>query len=164
MSIGLAEYRLPQLLTFDRWFESDLYYSTTGSIDIVEVDGDWQGSVLEVRPVEGLRGRYVGVTIDRLPRDWSDWSAVSFKIAAVSDDLSEATVRIHDVGHDNNYRDRFNRTFDISTAPVRVRIPLGDVRDGPENRVLDLGNVATIVVFVTDRDSGGFLIDDLRLE
>lgn len=161
---GLTEVRMPILANFDRAFEAPLVRGTGAHVERVPAPPGWPlaGEVALVVPSN--KAPYAGISFHRFAPNWARFEELSFVVAAVGGDLKELTVRIHDVGHDGAYADRFNRVIEVGLEPRRVTIPLRDVRNGPKNRPLDLSHVEELVIFSTSPEQGPFLVDDLRLE
>lgn len=162
IAMAQAEYRMPALIGFESTLDPLLYSSVNATIIPASAGPGWPlaGKLVDVRAHKGN----AGISFDRLPRNWSSYSALSFLIAPYGDGTSFVTIRIHDSRHNNRYDDRFNRRLEIGPGPRRIRIPLGDVRAGPRQRALDLPHVEGVIIFVDTAQSDGFLLDDLRLE
>ena len=74
------------------------------------------------------------------------------------------TIRIHDIGHNHDYGDRYNRTFTLVPGANEIRISLADVEAAPRTRKLDLGNVAAVVAFAYNlQEPRDLLFRQLRL-
>ena len=77
----------------------------------------------------------------------------------------DLVLRIHDIHHDNEYGDRFNRVLVIRPGPNRISIPLAEVRSAPRGRPMDMTHIRNITLFAA-RPSEAFAvyIDGIELE
>jgi len=99
---------------------------------------------------------YPGVAFTEPVRDWSAWSKLKLDITNPDARPLDLNVRVHDIAHSQHYDDRFNQRFAIDGATrTTISIPLQDIQQGPKSRLLDLENVAGIIVF-TDGPSALF--------
>ncbi|MEW6428364.1 MAG: VanZ family protein [Thermodesulfobacteriota bacterium] len=112
--------------------------------------------------------QYSGVSFRYFPQDWRRMSALLLEVDNPQPQPVTVHVRIHDQRHDADgmrYQDRFNRTLALAPGRNAIRLPLADVRHGPKNRKLDLGQVAGIGLFVMREPRPLTLyLDHLRLE
>lgn len=127
------------------------------------VDRAIAGGALEV---EFVRGRFPGVSLHEPVSDWSAYRTLLIDVENPDDADLGLTVRIHDLGHWQNYSDRFNRHFDLAAGERRtLRIDLGEVARAPKGRVLNLRQISDIRLFRDDPDGAVRLrIYSLRLE
>lgn len=95
-------------------------------------------------------GEFPGITHMEPQPDWSGYRLLQIDVTNPADEPLLLTLRVHDAAHDQQYADRFNRTFEI---PARSRelqsIALEEIEQGPEARTLDLGKVAGLIVFTS---------------
>jgi len=56
-------------------------------------------------------------------------------------------IRIHDAQHNHQFGDRFNRRLLIHPGPNRIVIPIQEVREGPDEREMDMTRVRNIMLF-----------------
>jgi hypothetical protein len=159
-----AQARFPVLMDFDSALDTPLIQRMSAKVELVPAPPGWPkpGKVARIEP----RGnwRYEGISFFGLPGDWSGYGEVEFLLAAEDDVRLNLTVRVHDRDHDNQYADRFNRTFDVGREPVRVSIPLAEIRDAPSTRKLDLRNIQDFTVFATAPYESAFYLDELHLK
>lgn len=106
-------------------------------------------------------GSYPGVA-RRLPGDWSAYAR--FSLTAETPEATELIVRIHDREHDDSHGDRFNRTVPLAAGQQTLSFSLDAVREGPQDRELDLSHLGELVLFVP-RPAAPVTIcfDELRL-
>jgi hypothetical protein len=95
---------------------------------------------------------YPGVGVIEPCADWRAYTSLAVDLTNPADIDLELGLRVHDARHTNEYDDRYN-TFVRIPARTRtvLRVALADVRHGPKERLLDLHQVAGVVLF---RESG----------
>jgi hypothetical protein len=109
-------------------------------------------------------GTYPGLTFEFFPRDWRGWGYFVLDCTNPGGAPFPLTIRINDLKHNQEYADRYNRTFTLVPGANEIRIPLADVEAAPRTRKLDLGNVALVVAFSYNlREPRDLLIRQLRL-
>jgi hypothetical protein len=75
------------------------------------------------------------------------------------------TLRIDDVAHNQEHKDRFNRTFSIEPGLNDLAVTLDDVRRAPAEREMDLRRMAQLILFTNrPREPFELLISDIWLE
>ena len=113
-------------------------------------------------------GPWPGLIIHDIRPDWRDFSTLVIELGLEELRPLDINIRVHDQQHRNGeqpYRDRFNRTFELTKGADTIRIPLAEIRDAPQGRPMDLGQIDGIVIFCHARDSGReFRIGEIRLE
>jgi hypothetical protein len=80
--------------------------------------------------------------------DWRPYQSLLIDLTNPEPKPLSLTLRVHDVPHDNQVKDRFNRHIQI---PPRTRhviaISLADIETAPSRRLLDLSRVAAVMIF-----------------
>jgi hypothetical protein len=140
--------------------------------DSVERNGFLIGSNahLEQRPMPGLfareqheqalyvrfaSGRWPGIHLLEPVPDWSGFDALRIDVVNPGDASLALMLRIHDRRHDQRFEDRFNRGWELPpNSRTILRVPLADIEQAPKGRLLDLRQVAGVVLFTTDRYAG----------
>ena len=59
-------------------------------------------------------------------------------------------MRVHDVEHNDEYYDRFNREFALTRGYQQLRIPIEEIRQGPKTREIDLDHIQGFKFFVIE--------------
>lgn len=138
----------------------------------------WAGPVRPEPAVPGEAGpslrvdlgtaRYSGIALNRLPQDWSDYSALTFRILNPDSDRLPLTLRINDRAHDRGnqaYDNRFNTRLWAEPGWNRYHIALDEVAAAPAERTMDMDQIARLIIFATDLPAPRLIyLDDLRLE
>ena len=97
---------------------------------------------LKIRPAE-----YSGLALVEPYPDWSEYRSLAFQMYSPLQDTIDLQIRINDAVHDNDYRDRFNRTLTVVPGINLVEIALDDVRWAPQGREMDMTSIVAIVLF-----------------
>jgi hypothetical protein len=114
---------------------------------------------------ELLTVKYSGFSISYFPTDWQGYSTIKFNLYLPTADSLRLTCRIHDVEHNNQFNDRFNKSFYIKQGWNEITFDLQDVIKAPENRKMDITNIKTFAVFaISLKQRKTIYFDFLRLE
>jgi hypothetical protein len=96
------------------------------------------------------QGNYAALVLTEPISDWQEWNFLEIDLKALPSDM-QVIVRVHDRQHDQSHEDRFNESFTLlARERTLLRIPLTRIREGPDRRVLDLSNIAGVVVFAPE--------------
>jgi hypothetical protein len=73
---------------------------------------------------------------------------------------------VHDRGHWQNYRDRFNRHYELAAGERRIlRIALSEIEHAPKGRLMDMRHISDLRLFRDAPGGAGRLrIYTMRLE
>ena len=96
--------------------------------------------------------RYSGVTLKYFPCNWEDYKMLQLCIFNPGSDQIQITCRIHDKLHEKgvqNYNDRFNKRYILQKGWNQIKIPLEQVKNAPNGREIDLGQIRAIGIFST---------------
>jgi hypothetical protein len=108
-------------------------------------------------------GEWPGVSFAAGGSDWRGHAALSFDVFNPGPSFP-LSVRIDDAGDTTEYASRFNRTVTIAPGANRIRIPTDDIRQGPRDRELELGDVRWVMFFVDAGAERRFYLDRVQLE
>jgi VanZ family protein len=110
---------------------------------------------------------YSGLALKYFPGDWRGYRFFQFSIFNPDNDEMKITCRIHDRQHtqgQQEYADRFNRSFSILKGWQTIIIPLDHVKRAPENRQMDMKQIQSVGIFsVRLPRPRTIYIDDVRL-
>jgi hypothetical protein len=110
-------------------------------------------------------GTYPGVAIRSLHRDWTGYQTLVFEAYSELQKPVELVLSIHDIGHDTQYGDRFNRDLSIEPGSNRIAIELKDLQSAPRGRQMDLSRMCGLVLFAAHPSEPFVLyLDAIRLE
>jgi hypothetical protein len=98
--------------------------------------------------VETVGTRWPGVTHSEPYSDWRGYSRLMIDITNPDKRPLTLTLRVHDLAHDNQASDRFNRNLLLAGSRRQtVVVPLYDIERAPVGRQIDLSRIAGVIVF-----------------
>ena len=155
--------RVPVLLNFDPAWETRLING--GSLYVQKVDAS-----LISPDMSGLAGR---IRLDDASErsfefspysDWRGYTEFTFIAASGNNGPMQLSIRIHDREHNSQFSDRFTKTLAISPDPTLYRLPLDEIRKTPSGRLMDLGQIESVVFFTgRSEDSDVLILDNVQL-
>ncbi len=166
------EYRMQRDFPVLADFESSLEVSRWSGEAVYELSRDHVAhgqSALKIRLDANRDGasRYSGLKMNYLMRDWSGYQSLLMEVFNAEEEAFEVTVRIHDKLHrrgDQPYNDRFNRRFQLMPGWNLLAIPLGEVKDSPVAREMDISAIESIGLFTgTSGQEKIVYLDNIRL-
>ncbi|HPC47581.1 MAG TPA: succinyl-CoA synthetase subunit beta, partial [Deltaproteobacteria bacterium] len=105
-----------------------------------------------------------GATLDFPPRDWRGFESLAFDAYLEGTTPLPVTVRINDLEHNEQYSDRYNRTFTLKPGANRVVIDLHEVERSPAGRRMDMGRIALVCLFSYQlKEPRTVYLDNVRL-
>jgi hypothetical protein len=160
---AIARYQFPLLSGFETPFEIDRW---TGSarLSVETIAAISQGRLLKLSLTTD---QYSGATLNYFDGDWT--SARTLLISLYNPDASplQITCRIHDLQHiDGNeeYEDRFNRSFLLVRGWNHIEIDLNEVKASPAGRSMDMSRIRGLGLFVITLPARRTLyVDEVRL-
>jgi VanZ family protein len=157
ISISLAAYARRDL-SFPMLLEAcsplDLYFVSGGGADVSVVPSTGQatsrcGSTLRVTFGSAP---YAGIALEEPYPDWRMAHTLVLDLRNPGDLDLPLAVRVHDRAHSHQFRDRFNREFTLRAhESLELAIPIAEIEDAPADRLIDLSQIAGVIVF---RDRG----------
>lgn len=115
------------------------------------VNRDIGGGALQV---EFGDEQWPGISLHEPVADWRRHSTLAIDVENPDTERLQFTVRVHDIGHGRTYNDRYNRNFELAAGERRtLRIALDEIRHGPKERLMNLGEISDITLF-RDRPRG----------
>ena len=137
---------------------------------IVDLDTDWSSSFIRFNNAEliespgtnkekkdGLslirfgRGGYPGISVIEPVSDWTSYHKLHIKIYSMYERNINLVLRVHDKEHNQDYADRFNKRLPVKPGLNDFEIALLDIRNGPVDRLLDLKNIAGLILFSSEQ-------------
>ena len=111
--------------------------------------------------------KYHGTTLLRSFGDWRGYKTFAFSLFNPDDQPLTITVSIRDHEHfrrSGEYRDRFNRRFEMQPGWNDVAIPIADIQNAPAERKLELDDLSEVVIFTVDPpEPRQMYLDHMRL-
>jgi VanZ family protein len=157
ISISLAAYARRDL-SFPTLLEAcsplDLYFVSGGGADVSVVPSTGQatsrcGSTLRVT---FSSAPYAGIALEEPYPDWRMAHTLVLDLRNPGELDLPLAVRVHDRAHSHQFRDRFNREFTLRAhESLDLAIPIAEIEHAPADRLIDLSQIAGVIVF---RDRG----------
>jgi hypothetical protein len=91
---------------------------------------------------------YAGMSIDEPYPDWRTAHTLVLDLRNPGEIDLSLVVRVHDRAHNYQFQDRFNCEFTLRAGERReIAIPIADIEHAPAGRLMDLSQIAGIIVF-----------------
>ncbi len=134
--------RFPTIMQFTSTL--DMYF-----IEFRDCETSWSDSernrALQIR---FLGNDWPGISNFEPSPDWRGFNRLRIDVTNPGDSSLVLGLRIHDIGHDLDYDDRFNTEFAIGAGSRQVLdVPLAAIASAPAGRRLDLSRIGGIVLF-----------------
>lgn len=158
----------PVLARFER--PLDLYFIRAGGVEFqrAPIPEPWAAG----RQCTALRVRLVrhdtpGFHLEEPAPDWRGYERLELDLVNSGPRSLQLMVRVHDRAHDQRHADRFNLAFTLAAESRRVvSIPLHDIEQAPDQRAMDLEQIAGMVIFERSRPAPAgavFYLCEVRL-
>jgi len=138
------EYDAPLLSSFENGLELSRWHENESTIQRTKLHATHGEYALEVNLSPGV---FPGVSLVHLISDWRDYSMLSFDVFLTGTSPLPLTVRISDIKHNEDYDDRYNRTFVLAPNRNHIAIDLEEVRMSPHGREMDMAHMRLICLF-----------------
>ena len=116
--------------------------------------------------VEFDAAQFPGFSFHEPVPDWRKFQALVIDVENPDTRPLKLGLRVHDIGHGREFIDRFNRKFEFTAGERRaLRIPLEEIRRGPRNRLINMGEISDVTLFqLHDSASQRLRLYSMRLE
>jgi VanZ family protein len=102
----------------------------------------------ETMQVAFASGEWQGLDFREPAPDWRGYKTLALDITNPTDEPLVLGLRVHDIRHNNDFRDRFNRTLSVPPRTRTIlRLPIAEIESAPRTRLLDLRHIAGVIVF-----------------
>jgi hypothetical protein len=92
--------------------------------------------------------RFPGFSFHEPVPDWRRFGTLVIDVENPDGQAFNLGMRVHDIGRGREFVDRFNRKFELAAGERRVlRIPLEEIRHGPRNRLINMGEISDVTLF-----------------
>ena len=95
-------------------------------------------------------GKYPGISVIEVEPDWSGYRSLHFDVVSQQDDEISLTLRVHDVIHDQDFSDRYNRRLRVHKGMNEFYIDLEEMKRSPEGRDMEMETIMGIKLFISD--------------
>ena len=138
------ENNFPVLSSFETPLETSRWICREGSMKRTSLHATSGAYSLEVNLPQGM---YPGITLDSFVNDWRGYNQLSFDVFMDGTTPLRLSTRINDRTHNEEYGDRYNRTFLLRPGNNRVSIKLDEVRTAPKGRLMDMSDITVLCLF-----------------
>jgi hypothetical protein len=162
--IGAQKAALPQLLTFERSWESEMLEETDYiRTSLIDAPANWPVQNGTVAMLEIIIPHERVFAFAPYP-DWSDYGDFSFVASSATDRPIHFTARVHYSHQDWQQHDHFDTAISVGPSPKRISIPVHSVRVGPAGGIRVRASVAKVTLEIDVPAKGDALIlDEFRL-
>ena len=117
--------------------------------------------------VELLPGKYPGITLKRLNRNWQDYQFIKLSIYLDEAHLLNLAIKVYDRQHPNSgydYSDRFNGTLSLSPGWNDFSLPMHSIQNAPTGRTMNMRRIVSLSLFAVDlKQPVTFYLDSVQL-
>jgi len=143
--------RMPDLLVPERTVDMRFVRPGSSWLTPTYLPSRWsEGAVWPALEVLFKNAEYSGLNLFEPYPDWRGYQTLAIDLTNPGRISIKMTVRVHDSDHNQDYYDRFNRSFELEPEMRQViRIPLQDIQNAPKGRELDMSAIAGLGMFTT---------------
>jgi VanZ family protein len=150
---GMRAAAFPVVVDLDGRWQQPFLSLPRANLAIVPAPEGWHGKAgQKVAEINFPHERWPGVTIREPYPDWTGYRTLRVQIFSPVRDPMSLTFSINDAKHNDERKDRFNRTISIKPGWNDISIALDDIRTAPANREMDLADITQIVLLTTMPD------------
>ncbi len=122
--------------------------------------------VLKMRNHDSRRGpHYPRIKLVEPYPDWSEHNFLSFCIYSPESEPFPIDIKVHDYERHEEYVDRFTREFILQPGLNKLRLPLEEVRKGPEGREMNMHDIESVTLLLDHpKVRRTFFIDGFHLD
>lgn len=144
---AIARQQFPILSDFETPFEIDRWGGNARH-SVQTMPSISQGRLLKLSLTTN---RYSGIVLKHFDGNWRSFRTLTISIYNPDAAPLDITCRIHDLPHTDGYEeyeDRFNRSFLLTQGWNHIEIDLGEVKESPVNRSMDMSRILEVGLFV----------------
>lgn len=155
---GMRSAAFPVLVDLDSQWQGPFLASPRAKLDTVRAPAGWsQRKNQKVVKVGFFAAPWPGMSVHEPYPDWAGYERLRFDVYSELTEPVKLILRVDDVSHNNQYRDRFNRSFSIQPGLNQIDVPLREIADAPAGRQLDIRQIARMILF-TPRPEAPFTL------
>ncbi len=163
---GMRAAAVPVVVDFDSRWQQPFIRPLRASLTIVSAPDEWRGNGGQrVAEIQFPHEPWPGVTIVEPYPDWTGYHTLRVRIFSPGAEPVPLTFRIDDARHNQEHKDRFNRTVNIEPGLNDLSFALDDIRRAPADREMDVSEITQIILFTSRPDQPFRLyLSDIWLE
>ena len=156
----------PELANFESSMELGRWSSTGAARLSIDDTVSLKGG--HAMRIELSTSKYSGASLDYFPRDWSAYERLIINLYNPAANPMTVTCRIHDRIHSQSriqqYKDRFNRTYQLNPGWNQITISLQELANAPAGRSMNTQLIDGLQIFVSGLASPATIyIDEIYL-
>lgn len=145
---GMRSAAFPVLVDFDSRWQRPFLSSPRAGLDRMQAPAGWtQRKNQRIVAIKFMAAPWPGVSMHEPYPDWSGFKTLRFDVYSELPEAVDLILRIDDIQHNNQYRDRFNRTFTVQPGLTQISVALSDIRNAPSGRELNLQEITQMILF-----------------
>ena len=160
---AIARNQFPLLSGFETPFEIDRWEGA-GRLSVESITPISDGKIMKLSLTTD---KYSGAALKHFDGDWASARTLQISLYNPYTSSLQITCRIHDLQHtDGNeeYEDRFNRSYRLMPGWNQIEIDLNEVKESPSSRNMDMSRIRGLGIFVVSQPTSRTLyIDEVRL-
>jgi hypothetical protein len=160
---AIAREQFPVLSDFETPFEIDRWEGNA-QLSVETMHNLSQGKVLKLSLTTD---KYSGASLKYFDGKWASFNTLNISLYNPDVSFLKITCRIHDIQHadgDEEYEDRFNRSFLLVQGWNHIEIDLNQVMESPANRHMDINRILGLGLFATSLSIPRIIyLDNVRL-
>jgi hypothetical protein len=141
----------PILLQFTSPLDRYFLYDCAAKREFSKIEPFANEPALVVK-LDGSCRKQIGLAEPR--SDWRGYKTLRVEMENRTESRVDLTIRVEDVHHNQEYNDRFNRSFEFHSGERKVlNIPLADIESSPATRKMDMREIYWINIFAGSSES-----------
>ncbi len=160
------EQLFPVMLDFDHTGLT-AFAGTLGKAEltVAPAPSAWPDTRSQVGRLRFRPSSWPGIHFQPVVADWRPYGALSLEVFSPVPYTVWLSVRVDDSRYVDGSGDNFDRHFPIQPGVNRLHIPLDDIRNGPPERPLNLGEITQVLIYMAQPEQAVDLyLDNLKLE
>ncbi len=160
------DYHFPFISGFESRWSSGFVGVKDAKLSVVPTPREWKNNTSKRSAYVSLLAdrKYPGIHIEQVYPNWSEYRFFLFELYNPMKSDLQLTVRIHDRSHNGNVFDRFNKRYSLTPGTHRVCIPLDSIRNAPQDRLMRMTEIQSIIWFCSQSgDKREYYIDNITL-
>jgi hypothetical protein len=137
----------PEIIAFESPIERKFARVQNASFDIVDSPAAWKEKRGKVGMLVLKKSPYPGIAVKEPYPDWSGYRNLKLEVYLAYAKPLNCTLRIHDIRHNDDYHDRYNGQVNLYPGPNEITISLSDVRKAPDNRLMNMKAIRSLMLF-----------------
>ena len=113
------------------------------------------------------KGAYTGIVGRGLHHNWQGYQFLQFDIFNPNEYSLRLKVKVEDqssMGNNMSYHNRYNGAYQLQPGKNQFRVPLAEIANAPNSRVMDMGNISRLSLFFSKLSENSFIyIDNIML-